>query len=157
MSLSLQFELFYPKLPKLYMRCNTVPPLSDASVVTLGLWYSWVESNTSWSSQLLKSWRFELESAWVCICKVHRSMLTTSALAMSMRTLRKGLSRYLPPQLSDRERSLPVPRGMMPMAGGFPEGKLIESMTDKIQPTVPSPPQAATMNMGENYLIGTGM
>ena len=82
-------------------------------------------------------------------------MLTTSALAMSMRTLRKGLSRYLPPQLSDRERSLPVPRGMMPMAGGVPEGKLIESMTDKIQPTVPSPPHAANEELRLYYLLSS--
>ena len=71
-------------------------------------------------------------------------MLTTSAFAMSINTFRSGLSRYLPPQFKERDRSFPVPRGMIPMAGRRPRGKddFIESITDKIQPTVPSPPQA---------------
>ena len=73
-------------------------------------------------------------------------MLTWSALAISISTLRRGLSRYLPPQFRDLERSLPVPRGIIPMAGG-PAGKLIESMTDKTQPTVPSPPQAGIKSL----------
>ena len=79
-------------------------------------------------------------------------MLTKSAWAISMRTLRKGLSRYLPPQLRDRERSLPVPSGMMPIAGDLPEGKLMESITDRIQPTVPSPPQADMQNRPKELL-----
>ena len=71
-------------------------------------------------------------------------MLTTSAFAMSINTFRSGLSRYLPPQFKERDRSFPVPKGMIPMAGRRPRGKddFIESITDKIQPTVPSPPQA---------------
>ena len=71
-------------------------------------------------------------------------MLTTSDLAISINTFRSGLSRYFPPQFKDRDRSLPVPRGMIPMAGRRPRGNddFIESITDKIQPTVPSPPQA---------------
>ena len=71
-------------------------------------------------------------------------MLIASALAMSINTFRRGLSRYLPPQFKERERSLPVPRGMMPIAGRRPLGNddFMESITDSIQPTVPSPPQA---------------
>ena len=71
-------------------------------------------------------------------------MLTTSAFAMSINTFRSGLSRYFPPQFKERERSLPVPRGIIPIAGRRPFGNddFIESITDNIQPTVPSPPQA---------------
>ena len=71
-------------------------------------------------------------------------MLTTSDFAMSINTFRSGLSRYFPPQFRERDKSFPVPKGMIPMAGRRPLGKddFIESITDKIQPTVPSPPQA---------------
>ena len=79
-------------------------------------------------------------------------MLTTSAFAMSINTFRSGLSRYFPPQFKERDRSFPVPKGMIPMAGRRPRGKddFIESITDKIQPTVPSPPQA---EISKNELI----
>ena len=71
-------------------------------------------------------------------------MLTTSDLAMSINTFRSGLSLYFPPQFNERDRSFPVPRGMIPIAGRRPLGNddFIESITDNIQPTVPSPPQA---------------
>ena len=67
-----------------------------------------------------------------------------SAFAMSIKTFRSGLSRYFPPQFRERERSFPVPNGMIPIAGRHPLGNdaFIESITDNIQPTVPSPPQA---------------
>ena len=75
---------------------------------------------------------------------LYRSMLTTSDFAMSINTFLSGLSRYFPPQFRERDKSFPVPKGMIPMAGRRPLGKddFIESITDKIQPTVPSPPQA---------------
>ena len=43
--------------------------------------------------------------------------------------------------MSHLDRSFPVPRGMIPIAGR-PLANDIPSITDKIQPTVPSPPQA---------------
>ena len=73
-------------------------------------------------------------------------MCITSAFAISKRTFRKGLSLYFPPQLRDRERSLPVPNGIIPMAGR-PLGNVMESITERTQPTVPSPPQAATSQL----------
>ena len=79
--------------------------------------------------------------------------LTVVAFAMSMSTFLRGLSRYFPPQLRDRERSLPVPRGMIPIAGrGLP--KSMESITERIQPTVPSPPHAEnhTKTISRNFI-----
>ena len=78
-----------------------------------------------------------------------------SALAISIKTFRSGLSFHFPPQFRERERSLPVPSGMIPIAGRHPLGNdsFIESITDSIQPTVPSPPQAKLdLQKGENKI-----
>ena len=73
---------------------------------------------------------------------------------MSRRTFRNGLSRYFPPQLRERARSLPVPSGMMPMAGrGL--GRSRASITDRIQPTVPSPPHAGSEEGSTNHNTNT--
>ena len=75
------------------------------------------------------------------------SMQTTSDFAISIKTFLRGLSRYFPPQFNERDRSLPVPKGIMPIAGRRPLGNddFIESITERTHPTVPSPPQATKM------------
>ena len=73
---------------------------------------------------------------------VHRSIVTLSAFPISIRNFFRGLLLYFPPQFSERDKSFPVPNGIIPI-DGRPLGKVIESITDNIQPTVPSPPQAA--------------
>ena len=108
------------------------------------------QSLTNWSWPCLLSCSVDVGSK--STFNVHRSIQATSALAISSNTFLKGLSRYLPPQLRDRERSLPVPKGIMPIAGILPFGKLMESITDNIQPTVPSPPQAKIENCSCNQI-----
>ena len=51
-----------------------------------------------------------------------------------------------PPQLSVLARSLPVPMGRMPTGGGGHRPS--ESIVDRIQPTVPSPPAARIRMLG---------
>lgn len=51
-----------------------------------------------------------------------------------------------PPQFKVRERSFPVPRGMMATGGGGLMPRL--SISDRIQPTVPSPPHAKIRRLG---------
>ena len=91
----------------------------------------------------------------VLVVHIYLSIWITSDFAMSIKTFRNGLSRYFPPQFRERERSLPVPSGMMPMAGRRPRGKedFIESITDNIHPTVPSPPQAVKRNNAFGHLL----
>ena len=74
------------------------------------------------------------------------SVLATSLQVLSYKTATGTQGSLTPPQLSVLARSFPVPSGRTATGGG---GVMLSaSMTERIQPTVPSPPHAKIRRFG---------
>ncbi len=118
---------------------------------TLSFSYGWCDDALDGLSELAVNGcsssfacsQFEFGSVFI----FHRSSFTQRLFSILCRIFVSGSSVYLLPQCRSLDISLPVPSGRTATGGGWLI-KFIWSITDKIHPTVPSPPPTSKCKLG---------